>query len=355
MNYLAHSRDRAGLAAASVAAVIGLVLMVSGSTEVPAAEAGLSHRTQAYSLGDTAEGLLLDHLEHELGSFVAPQVPEDWQALFPGDGDLSVRLAEGRRQYALNCQHCHGGGGDAQTQTASILMPRPRDFSLGLVKFKSTPGNLAPLREDLERILREGAPSTAMASFAHLDEEQLHVLVDYVQYLLMRGSTETKVAAALAVLSEQGDQDLTDPAAVEFTLLESISLALEAVGSDWRNAPAHRLTAEPGESSAEAIARGEKLFHSSKANCTLCHGTDGRGRGPAAWADEHGWLLRDAWGNPIRPADFGYGSFHGGAQPEDIYRSIALGVAGTPMAGYRDTLTAEEIADLTHYLHSLTQ
>ena len=115
------------------------------------------------------------------------------------------------------------------------------------------------------------------------------------------------------------------------------------------------LQTAPELETAEAIARGESLYSSARAGCSLCHGTDGKGRGLGAWDPEYGWLLRDVWGNPVRPADFSYGSFHGGASPEEVYRSIALGVAGTPMAGYQNTLAPDEISDLTHYLRSLSR
>lgn len=364
-----HPRDRTGLAATGAATFLGLALMVSGSSVAPADGPALSARTRALGLSSTTEQLLVATLEHELGKHAAPQVPESWQALFADDVDradpeqaalaeqlapltLAERLAAGRRSYAENCQHCHGVRGDAETQTAQILLPRPRDFSLGFTKFKSTPGNAAPLRADLHRVLEHGVASTAMASFAQLDAIERVQLTDYVQYLLMRGAVETRVGSALAVLpAEEG----TAAAEIEFRILQASQVASDAVAADWRNAGNLVLQSEPGPESPAAIERGKELYASARAGCSLCHGSDGKGRGLGAWDPELGWLLRDVWGNPVRPADFSYGSFHGGGSAQEVYRSIALGVAGTPMAGYQTTLKPHEISDLTHYLRSLSR
>ncbi|MCH2100334.1 MAG: cytochrome c, partial [Planctomycetes bacterium] len=140
----------------------------------------------------------------------------------------------------------------------------------------------------------------------------------------------------------------------EFRVLESMRVAVGAVAAEWKNAPELQLEEGPQPETPEAIARGEALYLSSKSNCAQCHGADGKGRGLGAWNAESGWILRDVWGNPIRPADFTYGSYHGGGKPKEIYRSIALGIAGTPMPGYAGVLGPSEISDLTHYLLSLS-
>jgi mono/diheme cytochrome c family protein len=355
-----HPRDRAGVLAASLAAAIGLALMVSGSSMAPAEGPALATRTRALELGDATESLLVATLEHELGTPQELLVPDAWADLFPAhDGDsraLAERLASGARSYAENCQHCHGVRGDADTQTAKILLPRPRDFSLGFTKYKSTPGNTPPLREDLARVLNQGIGSTAMASFAHLDEAERLDLVDYVQAMMMRSAVETRVAGALNALAAQdASTSPIDATELEFRVLQSTDLAIDAIESEWRNAPALRFDEQPMVADANAVARGEALYRSAKAGCVQCHGQDGKGRGLGAWDPDFGWILRDVWGDPIRPADFTYGSFHGGSTAEEIYRSLALGVAGTPMAGYAGVLEPQELSDLTHYLLSLSR
>src|SRR5262245_22555690 len=92
--------------------------------------------------------------------------------------------------YRRHCGHCHGTTGDGQGPTAKLLNPYPRDYRQGKFKFKSTERAAKPTAYDLERIVRDGVPGTAMPSFALLPDNQIKALVEYVKYLSMRGQTE---------------------------------------------------------------------------------------------------------------------------------------------------------------------
>lgn len=356
-----HPRDFPGAIAALIATAVGLALMVSGSSVAPVGGPGLSARTRTLELGAAWEQPLLANLEHRYGSHDAPQLPEAWAGLF---GDDEPALARGRALYATHCLHCHGYQGDADTPTADILRPRPRDFSLGLVKRKSTPGSLPPTRADLADVLHDGIATTAMASFAHLPEADRTALVDYVQYLLMRSDVESRVAGALAAAARQGAApgeaapllpDTDDSAEAEFFVLEALGLAETTVATAWRDAPAQAVEPTVPAATPAAVERGRQLYHGSRVNCAQCHGVDGSGRGPQLWDAEHGWLMRDVWGDRVRPADFAYGALRNGRAPEDVWRSIALGVAGSPMPAYAGQLTDDEISDLAHYVRSLAR
>ncbi len=74
---------------------------------------------------------------------------------------------------------------------------------------------------------------------------------------------------------------------------------------------------------AAAVRRGRNLFLLLK--CWDCHGIDGQGNGPSVHK------LKDAAGRPVSPRDFTAGVFKGGRGPEDIYRTLATGLDGTPM------------------------
>jgi mono/diheme cytochrome c family protein len=357
------SQDRIALTAVAAALILGLVLMVSGSTEAIFNGRPLSERTRAMGLGEVGENLLRATLEHEFGSYDAPHLPSSWTKSALEDQRLALttlgfgatpNLPEGRKIYQLQCLHCHGWSGGGDTPTARILRPRPRDFSLGMVKFKSTPGQAAPLRRDLEAVLRMGIPSTAMGSFGALPDPQIEALLDYTQYLLIRGAVETRVAAGLKQLGIlQLDRD---PLEIEGHVLDTVRLALESVASTWRGAPELAASLKiylPG-STAEAIERGRQLFASSKAGCSTCHGLDARGRGPATWEESlGGYILRDIWGQTVRPLDLNYGQFHGGNRAEDLYRRIALGIGGTPMPTHVVNLEPQEISDLVYYVLDL--
>ncbi|MCA9155109.1 MAG: cytochrome c [Planctomycetales bacterium] len=92
--------------------------------------------------------------------------------------------------YREHCAHCHGVTGDGAGPTAEFLNPYPRDYRMGVFKFKSTPKGEKPTHEDLRQILVNGIPGTAMPSFKLLPEDELESLIQYVQYLAIRGEVE---------------------------------------------------------------------------------------------------------------------------------------------------------------------
>ena len=85
------------------------------------------------------------------------------------------------------------------------------------------------------------------------------------------------------------------------------------------------------------------------AACVSCHGPEGRGDGPNADAYE------DDWGYPIRPRDLTAGVFRAGSEGADLYRTIAVGITGTPMSSFAGALEPEEIWDLVHFVQSLPE
>lgn len=189
--------------------------------------------------------------------------------------------------YAQHCALCHGGEGRGDGQAAYLLFPKPRDFNAGVFRFKSTPGTQLPVADDLHRIMTKGIPRTAMPSFAGvLTDQEIKELGNHV--VAMAG--QTKAGEPL--------NPITIPEQPPFEPL--------------------------------LIEEGRKIYVT--AGCAACHGETGTGDGPAALA------LKDSLGYPLPPADFTTGVFKSGDQPEDLYRSIHIGVAGTPMPGFGDAL-----------------
>lgn len=89
---------------------------------------------------------------------------------------------------------------------------------------------------------------------------------------------------------------------------------------------------------AESIAIGEPLFQE---NCIPCHGSKGRGDGPASFNL-----------NPP-PADFGAG--HTDTHPDgDLYYWIREGVDDTAMPAFSDRLSKEEAWHLVNYVRRLS-
>ena len=75
--------------------------------------------------------------------------------------------------FAQRCAVCHGPDGKGNGPAAPSMFPRPRDFSSGVFKYKSTAAGEAPTDDDLLRTVRNGLPASGMPYFAGLlsDEE----------------------------------------------------------------------------------------------------------------------------------------------------------------------------------------
>ncbi|MDP6963367.1 MAG: c-type cytochrome [Planctomycetota bacterium] len=110
----------------------------------------------------------LQELISDYGLFTEPKVPNT-SALVAAD------LKRGRQIYAVNCLHCHGSDGRGQTTTARLLNPPPTDLFTGPVR-------------DIETVLRNGIPSTAMSSFEALSEQDFEDVRDYAAYIVERGT-----------------------------------------------------------------------------------------------------------------------------------------------------------------------
>ena len=86
------------------------------------------------------------------------------------------------------------------------------------------------------------------------------------------------------------------------------------------------------------LAAGRKLF---EGQCASCHGMKGMGDGPAA-----------AGMTPEPPA-LGTSEAMHAITPALMYRIVSVGIAGTPMAGYANTMTPDERWSVVSYVNSL--
>lgn len=331
--------ETAALAAVGLLALAGVALTLR---EAPPPDG--DRPAAAGGEWNESERAVLALLGEDFGSFSAPRAPAGFEAAgLPGperDGELSLRLGAGA--YRTQCAQCHGPSGRADTPTAALLTPRPRDFGLGIVKFTSTVAGARARREDLERTLRDGLPYTGMSAFGRLREPTLGALVDFSLWALIRGEVAGGALAGVGA----GEA----PAA-------AYAAARAAAAAAWDPAAAPRVEVPDFDASdPAAIERGARLFADPRAGCAACHGAEGDGRGPAVWDGEHDrWLQQDAWGLPAQPRDLRRGHHHGGSAPEDLYRRIHAGVKGTPMPAHGGVLDQREIADLVAYLGSLVE
>jgi mono/diheme cytochrome c family protein len=238
-----------------------------------------------------------------------------------GGIDVSeVQLRRGAEVYTRYCVQCHGVNGDGNGVAAAYMIPRPRNYLLGIFKFTSTNYGAKPLREDLLRTVRRGIRGTSMPSFPLLPPKDLESVIDYVLALTHRGELESKLA------EEAEFNELIDEGRVPEMVTE--------VMNRWRSARAQVVypsTPMP-EFKKQNIEEGKKAFLTI--GCAKCHGEDGRGM----MASNVG---TDAWGNETKAADLTSGMLRGGTEPLDIYRHIDAGINGTPMPSFRDTLKSQ--------------
>lgn len=305
--------------------------------------------------------------------------------------------------YREHCVHCHGTTGNGLGPTASFLNPYPRDFRMGLFKFKSTRFGRKPTRTDLHRILQDGIMGTSMPSFRLIKPEDAEALVDYVIYLSVRGEVERKLLLASAELDFVAGEHLFDPSVKEKSpadyddQIDAINEIVISVAENWDKAADGALvvaspeeeyplyvrdvngTPEAREKLSQSLASGRKIFHGNVANCATCHGSTALGDGQKndydAWTKD--WLLplgldpknreqirpfmRLGALKPrnIIPRNLRSGMYRGGAQPIDIYMRIVLGIDGTtmPAAPLKPDnplgLTQNEVWDVVNYVLSL--
>ncbi len=208
----------------------------------------------------------------------------------------------GEQIYMKYCVECHGetGKGDGSKAPAN---PRPRDFTAGKFKFRSTPTGSLPTDDDLMRTVTVGVPGTEMRGWDSIPEPERRAVVQHIK----------------------------------------------TFSDAWKNkalAVPIKLPSPPSYLKSEAsVAKGQEWYR--EAECFKCHGENGEGDG--ADADK----LKDDWGHPIKPADFTAGRFKSGPSPRDLYRSIATGIGGTPMPSFADSLSEEEIWHLVSFILSL--
>lgn len=208
----------------------------------------------------------------------------------------------GEELFMANCARCHGVKGKGDGAVAYLMSPMPRDFTLGVYKFRSTPSGQLPTDRDLFRTVTLGTPGSGMPPWkGKLTSKERWQLVQYLKTLYPDWEEDAK---------------LEPPS--------SISVP------------------KPTPASKESIAKGKELYRAMK--CWECHGDGGKADGPKS--DQ----LVDDWGDKILPGDMTKPwFFRGGSSPEDVYRTFVTGVNGTPMPSFADSIPDE--ADRWHLVN----
>ena len=210
---------------------------------------------------------------------------------------------EGKRVYEKSCAHCHGTEGRGDGSAAENLLPRPRDFTRGLYKIRSTETGQVPTDQDLFDIITEGMPGTSMPGWeTSLSANERWEVVAYIKTFY------------------DGFKEKTAPRQID--LSGKIAYA------------------------EQSIETGKALY--TELGCVECHGNVGRGDGTSAPT------LTDEWGFQTWPANLAQGwTFRGGSETEDIFKRFIGGIAGSPMPAFEGDsflhfgLTSEESKRLT--------
>jgi len=223
-------------------------------------------------------------------------------ALTPGDAIAQEAGDAGKQAYEKKCALCHGLSGKGDGPAAELLLPRPRDFTAGKYKIRSTPSGQLPMDDDLFKVITKGMPGTSMPAWEVLPESERRALVAYVK-TFAGGFKDAKLEGAKVPPEVRAD--------------------------------------------GKSIARGKEMFEAIE--CNKCHGQAGRGD-PAPGSD-----LKDDWGTPIRPANLTKPwTFRGGHERKDVAMRLSTGLMGSPMPTFIDSVEKpEDIWHLANYVRSL--
>jgi mono/diheme cytochrome c family protein len=217
-------------------------------------------------------------------------------------GNLTGHASAAKMDYRRYCVGCHGEEGDGLGENEPWLDPKPRNFTLGQFKCRSTPTGTLPTDEDLFNTIARGLDNSVMPPWNTFTRQQRVDLVAYVKHFSPKFLTE-KPGTPIQVPPEP-------------------------------------------EVTAERIKAGQALFQ--KLECWKCHGVEGKGNGPSADT------LTDDQNRPIKPFNFHEGHrFKCGESNSDLYKIFMTGLDGTPMPSFADNVKPEEAWELVFYLRTL--
>ncbi|MEN8213228.1 MAG: c-type cytochrome [Pseudomonadota bacterium] len=251
----------------------------------------------------------------------------------------------GRELYKFRCEVCHGGQGAGDGVAAELMYPRPRDFSLALFKYKSSPGTKLPRDEDLFNTIKFGLPGTAMPGWgikgrALLTDAQISSLVPVIK----------SFDITLAWPPEDAEDEAFDDDG--FYTKTDFQVVTDVEPLDGQIAY-----------SDESIAKGREAFIKS---CAECHGDAGRGNILSGKKLEDDWGYRIWPRNLTKPWTWRATQSPAAAESERdetikaIYSRLSIGILGTPMPAHRaieegnkDPVSLEDRWHIANFVYSL--
>ncbi len=101
---------------------------------------------------------------------------------WPPATNVPAGATPAQRLYVENCAFCHGPDGRGNGASAPSMIPRPRDFTQGLFKYKSTPEGAPPSDDDLIAVVTNGLNASGMPHFrGTLSEQEIRDVVGVVK------------------------------------------------------------------------------------------------------------------------------------------------------------------------------
>ena len=225
--------------------------------------------------------------------------PDKYQSLqWPPGVNSTSDLRLGERIFLEKCAVCHGLEGRGNGPAAPSMIPRPRDFTKGNFKYKSTKPGLPPTDEDLISTIKNGLNASGMPYWKDLlNDKETQAVVEFIKSL-----------------SSIFDQP--QPSSIQI--------------------PA------PNKFDKASVKRGKILFQTQ--GCSDCHGIKGKG----------GMKLKDLKGYDLIARDLtAPWTFRGGNSPQQIWLRLTTGLAPSPMPSFERTLTAQQRWDIVHYVQSI--
>lgn len=206
-------------------------------------------------------------------------------------------VAEIAALYRDRCAVCHGSEGRGDGPAAAMLSPRPRDFTAGIYKFRSTPTGALPTAADIAATIGDGLRGTSMPGF----------------------------------------RDLLSPVQIDALARHVLAMAPNRAG-------AGRPLPEPLAPSDTRLERGATLYR--ELGCGECHGDDGRG----------GVAVRAAApGAPTPAADLTMPWTFRRGQTGQVAMRLLTGIDGSAMPSYEGSITPADALAVEAYVRSLAR
>ncbi|MDQ7069386.1 MAG: c-type cytochrome [Rhodobacterales bacterium] len=206
--------------------------------------------------------------------------------------------------YMQRCSQCHGEDGDGLGVAAEFMYPLPRDFTLGLFKYKTTDADSEfPTDDDLRNTIRDGLTGTAMPGWKTiLTDVEIDALIEKIK-----------------VFGYWDEEDPEDLAPIDLGTMPVVT--------------------------PDLLALGREKFEGI---CADCHGLEGRGNITSGkrLADDSGARIWPR--NLTRPE-----TWRVTRDVEDVFQRLSVGIPSSPMPEHTTALDSDTRWAVANYVMTL--